>query len=448
MNYQAQLESAVNDCGVTGASFAYWDGNVLHTAVAGDRNSVTGDPVTTDTLMHIGSITKILNAALLMQVVDEGQIRLSDPIVSHLPELRLRDMGALAQIDCKMLLNHTSGIDCDILPDHGPDQERIVDAIKRCADFEQLHEPGAGPSYCNIGTVIAGFLTQKLRGSSWYTLIKERIYRPLEMRHSLADFADLPRFRVAVGDVTDPNTGKLVQTRQPFYAPSFAPCGTTLMMSATDLVTVARCIMGNGTGENGSCILSSESASRMREPTARMVQPAGWSWGLGWMIMPGGVLSHSGGGPGISSALYAHPTSGRVLALLTNCDRWEALHPSIVDPILLSWTGAAKQKHPEPETPQDQTSYTGVFENQLMSIEVFNKDAGLCLRTKYKKRAHELESVTGYPSITLTPTGRGTFVGSEWIPGMPNMQFQFIEPAEDGRMQYLAFMFRLLARTV
>lgn len=174
-DYAPQLERARAKTGVTGASFAYWDGTELHSAVAGVRNSVVGDPVTTDTVLHIGSITKLLNTALMMQLVDEGKIALEDPVVKHLSGLRLRDVCALRKITCAMLVNHTSGINCSMLPDHGPDQERIEDAISRCSGLGQLFGPGEATSYCNIATVIAGYLTQTLRGESWYQLIKSRL---------------------------------------------------------------------------------------------------------------------------------------------------------------------------------------------------------------------------------------------------------------------------------
>src|SRR5687767_4505248 len=72
VDYVRRLDAALVEHRMTGASFAYWDGATLHTATAGLRNSVTRDPVTADTVMHIGSITKVLNTVLLMQLVDDG----------------------------------------------------------------------------------------------------------------------------------------------------------------------------------------------------------------------------------------------------------------------------------------------------------------------------------------------------------------------------------------
>lgn len=434
---------------MTGASFAYWDGTKLHTAVAGLRNSVTGDPVTNDTVLHIGSITKIFNTTLLMQLVDEGEINLNDPIVKHLPGLRLGDAEALRRITCAMLVNHTSGIDCALLPDHGPDRERIEDAIARCADFAQLHPPGEATSYCNMGTIIAGYMTQTLRGQSWYSLVKSRIFEPLGMRHALADLTEVPRFRCSVGDLTDPRTGKLVQTTRPYLPLSFAPAGSTLMTSAGDLVTFGRALINGGVGVNGTRILSSTSARRMSEPTAAFVVPVGWQVGLGWMITPGGVLHHLGGGPGVYSALYADPASGRVLALLRNCDKGSALDPAIVDPIVESWAGI---KTPIPMRREsrriDPKPYEGVYELKPFRAEIFARDEGLALRLSRTSRIYDntlLENEA--PIVPLHPLDGDSFEVEGLRADLPKTEVRFV-PGQDGRMRFFAPMpFHLLART-
>jgi CubicO group peptidase (beta-lactamase class C family) len=444
--YAQQLEAAVEATGVTGASFAYWDGSTLHAAVAGVRNSVTRDPVTLDTVMHIGSITKLLNSVLLMQLVDDGRIELQDLVTRHVPELRLRDMSALSQITCAMLVNHTSGIDGIMLPDHGPDQERIVDAIARCEQLGQLHPPGGGPSYCNVATVVAGYLAQKLRGESWYTLIKTRIYEPLGMRHALADLTDLPRYRHSVGDLTDAETGELVQSRRAFLPLSFAPCGTTLMMTAADLVTFARALL------SGDRILSRGAAAQMRTPTAAIIQPAGWHWGLGWLLLPNGLLFHSGGGPGVASVLYAHPQSGRVVALLTNCDRGHALRPAIVEPLLREWTGhelGAQTTHAAPPPALlDPSPYLGIFENHLIRAEIVPATRGLTLRLSTKSRTYDNSPVNAR-SYALAHVAPHVFEGPAipGIPGSSRTEFRFASADARGRMGALGFMVHLLMRT-
>jgi CubicO group peptidase (beta-lactamase class C family) len=448
-DFDATLQSAVSELNITGASFAYWNGNELVAATAGVRNSATGDPVTRDTVMHIGSITKVLNAVLLMQLVDDEAIRLDDPVAKYLPRLRLRDSQALGQITCEMLLNHTSGIDGDWLPEPGPDRERIADAIEACADLSQLFAPGEATSYCNIATVIAGFLVQELRGESWYTLIEKRIFEPLEMCHALARVSDAPRFRCSIGDLTDPEFGASLQTRRPFLSPAFAPAGSTLMTSAADLVTFARALLDGGVGPNGARILSAASTARMATPTTSFVWPR-YRMALGWMITPAGVLTHSGVGPGVQSVLFADSRSRRAMALLTNCDRGATLRARITNPILEAWAGSKKAPKPARSDAVDTRAYEGVYENNLQRFDVRYEDGELWLRVEWKMPLYDtslrISTVSKRSPSRMRPIDAHTFAAPSPIPGAPPLELKLTAPDADGRMHFLATGYRLLAR--
>ena len=413
----ADLTSAVADAvtatGATGASVAVWDGTQTHAAVAGIRNSATGDPVSLDTLMHIGSITKIFNATLVMQMVDDGLVQLGDPVSRHLPDLRLKDPGALQAITVGMLLNHSSGIDGMILPDHGPDLERVEDAVQRMADLDQLHAPGGGPSYSNIAVVLAGYLAQRLRGASWYALVKERILRPLGLDHALVDLTEIPLFRVSVGDVTDPATGQLVRTTRPFLPMSFAPAGATMMMSAQDLLSFGRAHLNGGVGVNGVRILSEDSTRLMQRATADVVEPKILKWGLGWQILPGGLLGHGGGGPGVASQFYIHPATGKAVVILTNCDTGGGVAAKVVMPLLADWTeGAFPATPPEPATdlmPTDLSPYLGDYRNNSINVQIVAQAGGLAARMGAATRFYDNTSTELSPALPLTPLSDGAF---------------------------------------
>ena len=63
----------------------------LETAVAGVVNRNTKVRTTPDSIFEIGSITKVYTACLVMQLVDDGLVDVDDPIVKHVPGLRLAD---------------------------------------------------------------------------------------------------------------------------------------------------------------------------------------------------------------------------------------------------------------------------------------------------------------------------------------------------------------------
>jgi CubicO group peptidase (beta-lactamase class C family) len=443
-----RVESAVTSGALSGVSFAYWDGLTLATATAGLRNSVTADPVTSDTVMHVGSIAKIFNTVLVLQLVDDGLITLEDPIVRYLPEFQLRNPEALQGITCGMLLNHTSGIDCDVPPDHGPDQERIVDAIARCREAGQLHAPGGGPSYCNMGMVIGGYLVQRMRGVSWYALMKSRIFEPLRMEHSVADLTNLPRFRSSLGNLTQPGTGGLTPTTHPFLPLSFAPAGTTLMMTATDLIEFARALLNGGRSSNGGRILSTTLTERMTQPTVPMLSPTGWQWGLGWMVLPGGILYHSGGGPGVAALLYADPGSGRALAVLSNCDRLDVVKRMIAEPILESWGKPAESPAQRLNTPLDPRPYVGTYDSSLYSVEVLAHEGLLALRTTPKVRVYDTFDTRPRvnPTVRLFPLGNHTFEDEGTSNARPQ-QYRFEQADRQGHMMVLGSAARIWVRT-
>ncbi len=75
----------------------------LAMATAGYANISTGVGLTTDTMMHIGSITKVLNATLVMQLVDEGLLDLEVPVSQYLPDFRVKDPSATEEITVRCL---------------------------------------------------------------------------------------------------------------------------------------------------------------------------------------------------------------------------------------------------------------------------------------------------------------------------------------------------------
>ncbi len=82
---QALLTAAIQKHNVPGASAAVFRDGKLTAAAAGLANVATGVDMTPDTIMHIGSITKVLNTTLLMQLVDEGRVDLETPLVKYHP---------------------------------------------------------------------------------------------------------------------------------------------------------------------------------------------------------------------------------------------------------------------------------------------------------------------------------------------------------------------------
>jgi len=455
---QDSLTAALARHPVPGASVAVlYEGDLL-AASAGVTNVTTGVEMTQDTVMLVGSIAKVFTATLIMQLVDSRAVELGAPVVRYVPDLRLQDRHAVEQITVQMLLNHTSGIDGQMLPDQGHDEETIEKGVARFAELGQIFAPGTEYSYCNAAVVIAGYLAQRVTGRSWYQLIRERIFQPLQMQHVATLPEEALLHRASVGHYFNLAADqRLTRTSCAFLPFSFSPGGTTLMMSARELVTFARAHLHQGLGCNGARILSAQSAELMRQRTV-INKGKGYAdsdIGLGWMLSSEGLVHHSGGGPGIVAALYAHPGREFAIAVLTNAEHSLALINEIMTP-WLNKVGATQSlgtrpvERPATQPVVDCSRYVGVYENISVRYVVAQVAAGLEISSQAKFAPYESISTDPTSPIRLMPLGDDRFLlesqNTEDRAFEAFRVFAFRNPDASGRMRHLGNTERLFLR--
>ena len=134
------------------------------------------------TLFRIGSVTKPLTAAAVLQLADEGKLDLHRDIRDYLPGLSLRDT-----VTAHQLLTHTAGFD-----------EKFAGGFTRAPeDLEPLAEharrraieampPGLFYSYNNTNYTLAGWLIERLSGRPYEDAMAERLFTPLKMTATTA----------------------------------------------------------------------------------------------------------------------------------------------------------------------------------------------------------------------------------------------------------------------
>jgi len=137
-------------------------------------------PATARSVFRIGSVTKQFAAAAVMQLVEQGNLRLDGPIGEHLPQLP----ETWKPVTVRQLLNHTSGI-----PSYtslGPvwaarwGEEMVPDTIVALTSGKPFDfAPGTSWSYNNTGYVLLGMLIEKATGRSWGDDVIERFAKPL-----------------------------------------------------------------------------------------------------------------------------------------------------------------------------------------------------------------------------------------------------------------------------
>ena len=392
---QAYADQAIVKHNIPAMSVAIWKDGVLTQAAAGCLNLNTGVEATTDSIFQIGSITKVMTTCLVMQLVDEGKVNLDKPVVHYLRDFMIADAEATQTITVRQLLNHTNGIAGDYFPDdEGHQGNLIARFVDRCSFLPLMHPVGEMFSYSNAAFCVAGRLVEVVRGISWFQAMKEYLFEPLGMEHSIADPKDMIRFRTAMGHIFDgEDTDRWVLPERAYLSLGQAPVGSTPAMTAENLIRFARAHLEGGVNQQGESWLSPESVKQMQVPQIELpkasqlsAKQAGLGWGMS-SYHAGNIktIGHGGGTLGFLSMLQVIPEQNAAFAILTNGVRPSAIGGLTAD--LLSAVTGLDLKEPEPAsiTPTaDLEQIVGDYECLDTLIKVTSTDGKLMANILYK----------------------------------------------------------------
>ena len=364
----------------------------------GVLNKDTGVEATTDSLFQIGSISKVWTATVVMQLVDEGMLHLDAPVVEVLPELRLADPDVAKQVTMRHLLTHTSGIDGDVFTDTGRGDDCIEKYVAQLAEAGQNHPLGATWSYCNSGFSLAGRVIEKLTGGTWDKAIRDRIFIPLGLEHTVTLPEEALLHRAAVGHVSE---GTEAPARAPVWTlpRSMGPAGLICSTTA-DLLGFARLHLTGGLRPDGTRLLTEASAAAMTDLQADLPDKftLGDSWGLGWIRFGWNgrrLIGHDGNTIGQSAFLRLLPDEGLAVTLLTNGGSTRDLYEDIYREIFAE---LADVDMPRPLSPPadrvqaDIRRHAGTYERASARFEVLAGADGPVLRTTVTGPMAELSS--------------------------------------------------------
>ncbi|MGW2269425.1 serine hydrolase domain-containing protein [Streptomyces yangpuensis] len=133
---------------IPGAAVGVWaDGREIHVCHGvTDAGAAVPVPVDRNTLFQLGSVTKTYTATALMRLVEEGRVELDAPVRRYVPELVLADERAAAEITVLQLLNHTAGLDWNVIVDTGEGDEALAGFVAAMAGLQVIGRPGARAS--------------------------------------------------------------------------------------------------------------------------------------------------------------------------------------------------------------------------------------------------------------------------------------------------------------
>ncbi|MEO6000901.1 MAG: serine hydrolase domain-containing protein, partial [Chitinophagaceae bacterium] len=161
-------------------------GKVIFKKGFGLANMEFNVPNQPDTKHRLGSITKQFTAMLIMQLVEQGKLKLDVPISAYLPDYP-KKKGEVVTIH--HLLTHSSGTpNMTAFPGFFKNISRNsyspVQLVNLFADSTLQFEPGKKYAYSNSGYILLGYIIEKVTGKTYEQVLQENIFTPLKMNNT------------------------------------------------------------------------------------------------------------------------------------------------------------------------------------------------------------------------------------------------------------------------
>lgn len=324
---RADMQHALAEEDLTGAVWATVtaDGAIAVDA-AGVANARSGERMTADHRVHIGSVAKVVLATGVLRLITEGRLSLDSPVAPLLPTLAFDNRWAASDpIRVRHLLSHTAGLD-NLRLWQAFSTKPHIDTPLRAAfadDPSLLHvrsRPGSRYVYSNMGYALLGMLIEAITGERYERWLDANLLRPLSMRDSTFAFTSQTGARadprLAMGHFEDAAPHEAV--------PSWLRPAGQFTTSATDMAGFARFLMGNGRID-GHAFIDPALLAALGEPAGTEAALAGLSIGHGLALARRdrhGVVGwcHPGTTIGFRARLCVYPDQGKAFFVAINTD--------------------------------------------------------------------------------------------------------------------------------
>lgn len=276
-------------------------------------------PADTTTKYRVASITKLFTSVLVLQLAQEGKVRLDAPIRGYLPDYR----GAGAdQVTIHHLLNHTSGIEnfdravtsYQQAVESGIEQYQkphTSDALlRRCCSGPLATQPGAAFSYNNADYIVLGKIVERVTGKPFDAVLRERIMGPLGLRSTGMLRHDTVLDRLASTYFSRDDTRTLVNDL-PMYPENWYAAGG-MYSTTSDLLVFANALFG------GDWLLNAEMRRRLLTPTLDDYGYGLWSYTFRRRGREYRVAKRPGSIMGANAVLYRLVGEDTTIVLLGN----------------------------------------------------------------------------------------------------------------------------------
>ena len=275
------------------------DGRAVVRRAYGFANLEEGVRATPETNYRLASVTKQFTAAAILQLAEDGRLRLDDRLRQWIPSLP----NATDAVTIRHLLTHTSGlIDYeDVMPPGTTAQLHDLDVQHLLESKDRTYfAPGTSYQYSNSGYALLALIVERASGQTFAQFLNDRIFEPLQMRNTVA-------FEAGVSTVANRAfghseiDGKWRQTDQSLTSAVLGDGG--IYSSITDL-------------EKWDAALYDERFRAAFTPHTKTDKPD-VQYGFGWRIT-GETVWHSGETIGFRNVIVRYPKRRLTVVILTN----------------------------------------------------------------------------------------------------------------------------------
>ncbi|HEX6864944.1 MAG TPA: serine hydrolase domain-containing protein [Thermoanaerobaculia bacterium] len=280
-------------------------------------------PANGSTAYNIGSVSKALTAVAVMQLVEQGKVRLDDPIQMYVPSFP--DKGS--PITIRHIMTHTSGIRhyrSTDFPDSVDNENMkpvasLEEAIKIFKDDPILFKPGERYFYSSYAVNLLQGVVEKASGLAFEDYMRKHVWEPAGMSSSVFDRPERIIARRARGyQIVDGRT-----LNHPYGDLTYKFAGGGMISSADDLARF-------GMALNRGALLKPETLALMDKPIDPVprhqedgsTQPMDFSQALIWRILKDDAgrtfANHCGTVKGFNACLVSYPDQDLVVAILAN----------------------------------------------------------------------------------------------------------------------------------
>ena len=329
----AALHDRCERHGVVGGALLFVDASGVRAFEAhGLADRAAGRAVDRDTIFHWASCTKTLTGIVAMQLRDRGRLRLDQPIVDFVPELRrVHDpRDELGAITIAHLLSHSGGFRGATWPwggeaswhPHEPTDWAQLVAMMPYTEIE--FPPGSKYSYSNPGIVFVGRAIERITGDDYEVHVDKNVLKPLGMTRSYFDVTPyhLRRFRCH----SYRRAGDELTDHGPDFDTGVTVSNGGLNAPLGDMARYLAFLLGHAPSDGGADghggrgadpdaagVLARASLEEMWRPRLPTSRAGGERIGLTFFVQEHegtAFPTHTGGQRDFVTFFYVHPASG------------------------------------------------------------------------------------------------------------------------------------------